>query len=92
MKSKGLKALRIPGPLGIQSTIMFSFSMISVSIMLIIAVVLYLRFSTSSRQETIHNTQRLMEQTGESLEDYLVSMRQISDTAYYYLIKENDFS
>lgn len=92
MKSKGLKALRIPGPLGIQSTIMFSFSMISVSIMLIIAIVLYLRFSTSSRQETIHNTQRLMEQTGESLEDYLVSMRQISDTAYYYLIKENDFS
>lgn len=92
MKSKGLKALRIPGPLGIQSTIMFSFSVISVSIMLIIAVVLYLRFSTSSRQETIHNTQRLMEQTGESLEDYLVSMRQISDTAYYYLIKENDLS
>ena len=92
MRSKGLKALRIPGTLGIQSTIMFSFSVISVSIMLIIAVVLYLRFSTSSRQETIHNTQRLMEQTGESLEDYLVSMRQISDTAYYYLIKENDFS
>lgn len=92
MKSKGLRALRIPGPRGIQATIMFSFSVISVSIMLIIAVVLYLRFSTSSRQETIHNTQRLMEQTGESLEDYLVSMRQISDTAYYYLIKENDFS
>lgn len=92
MRSKGLKALRIPGTLGIQSTIMFSFSVISVSIMLIIAVVLYLRFSTSFRQETIHNTQRLMEQTGESLEDYLVSMRQISDTAYYYLIKENDFS
>lgn len=33
-----------------------------------------------------------MEQTGESLEDYLVKMRQISDTLYYNVIKENDFS
>ena len=92
MKSKLLRAVRLPKPRGIQSTIMYSFSVISVSLMLIIALVLYLRFSTSSRQETIQSTQRLMEQTGESLEDYLVSMRQISDTAYYYLIKENDFS
>ena len=92
MKSKLLRAIRLPKPRGIQSTIMYSFSVISVSLMLIIALVLYLRFSTSSRQETIQSTQRLMEQTGESLEDYLVSMRQISDTAYYYLIKENDFS
>ena len=92
VKSKLLRAVRLPKPRGIQSTIMYSFSVISVSLMLIIALVLYLRFSTSSRQETIQSTQRLMEQTGESLEDYLVSMRQISDTAYYYLIKENDFS
>ena len=79
-------------PRGIQSTIMFSFSVISISIMLILGIVLYLRFSTSTREETIQSTRRLMEQTGESLEDYLVNMRQISDTAYYYLIKENDFS
>lgn len=36
--------------------------------------------------------QKLMEQTGESLEDYLVSMRQVSDTVYYNIIKESDFS
>ena len=29
---------------------------------------------------------------GESLEDYLVSMRQVSDTVYYNIIKESDFS
>lgn len=92
MKNKFLKHLKKVEPRGIQTTIMLSFSVISVSIMLILGVVLYLRFSNSSRQETIRSTQRLMEQTGESLEDYLVSMRQISDTAYYYLIKENDFS
>ena len=33
-----------------------------------------------------------MEQTAENLEDYLVSMRQISDTVYYNVIKESDFS
>ena len=92
VKDKLLKNMRRLEPRGIQSTIMFSFSVISISIMLILGIVLYLRFSTSTREETIQSTRRLMEQTGESLEDYLVNMRQISDTAYYYLIKENDFS
>ena len=63
VKSKLLRAVRLPKPRGIQSTIMYSFSVISVSLMLIIALVLYLRFSTSSRQETIQSTQRLREQT-----------------------------
>ena len=64
VKNKFLRAVRLKQPRGIQTTVMLSFSVISVSIMLIIAVVLYLRFSTSSRQETIQSTQRLMEQTG----------------------------
>ena len=32
-----------------------------------------------------------MEQTGETMEDYLVNMRQISDAVYYNVVKENDF-
>ena len=91
MRNKSLKYLKKLEPRGIQSTIMVTFSVISISIMLIIGIVLYVRFSNSSRQETIQSTRRLMEQTSETLEDYLVSMRRISDTAYYYLIKENDF-
>lgn len=75
-----------------QSTIMAVFSAISVSTMLILGVVLYFRFSATLRQEIIQGTQKLMEQTGENMEDYLVSMRQISDSAYYSVIKENDFS
>ena len=39
---------------------------------------MYVRFSTLSRQETIESSRKLMEQTGESMEDYLVNMRQIS--------------
>ena len=77
-------------PQKIQSAIMAAFSFISVSIMLILGVVMYIRFSASSRHEIIQSTKKLMEQTGENLEDYLVSMRQISDAVYYNVIKEQD--
>ncbi len=60
--------------------------------MLILGVVMYYRFSATSRQEIIQGTQKLMEQAGENMEDYLMSMRQISDAAYYNVIKESDFS
>src|SRR5699024_5781728 len=52
---------------------------------------LYMRFSALSRQEIIQTTEKMMEQTGETLEDYLVSMRQISDTVYYNVVKEGAF-
>lgn len=68
---------------------MAAFSFISISIMLILGVVMYIRFSASSRQEIILSTQKLMEQTGENLEDYLSNMRQISDAVYYNVIKEH---
>ncbi len=86
---KRLKKL-IPGE--IQSTLMVVFSVISVSIVLFMAIVIYFRFSTVSHREIIENTQKTIEQTNESLEDYLFDMRQISDAAYYNLVKETDFS
>ena len=52
---------------------------------------MYMRFSMLSRQETIESSRKLMEQTGESMEDHLVNMRQISDAVYYNVVKENDF-
>lgn len=75
-----------------QSTIMIAFSVISISIMLLLGSVMYIRFSALSRQEVIQSTKKLMKQTEEGLEDYLVSMRQISDALYYNVIKESDFS
>ena len=75
-----------------QSTVMVTFSVISISIILILAGVMYLRFSALSREESTQSTQKLMEQTGENLEDYLVQMRRISDAVYYNVIKESDFS
>lgn len=91
MENKYFRQLKKLKPREIQTTIMLAFSIVSISIMLILGVILYLRFSNSAREETINGTQKLMEQTGESMEAYLMSMRQISDTVYYNVIKENDF-
>ena len=79
-------------PREIQSTIMIAFSVVSISIMVILGAAMYIRFSNLARQETVQSTEMLMEQTGEYLEDYLVSMRQISDSIYYNVIKESDVS
>ena len=92
VRNKFLKYLNRLKPRGMQTTLMFSFSVISVFIMLILGTVLYIRFSNVSRDEIVETTRKLMEQTGENLEDYLVSMRQISDAVYYNVVKESDFS
>ncbi len=92
VENKYLNRLKKLKPKGIQSTIMLSFSVISISIMMILGILLYLRFSNAVREEMIQSTSKLMEQTGENLEDYLGSMRRISDAVYYNAIKENDFS
>ncbi len=92
MKNKCLVYLKKLKPKGIQSTIMIVFSVVSISIMMILGIAMYLRFSVISRNEVVVSTQKLMGQASEYLEDYLASMRQISDTVYYHVIKENDFS
>lgn len=91
MKKRFLQYVRAMKPGGIQSTLMLVFSFISVLTMLLMGVLMYMRFSMLSRQETIESSRKLMEQTGESMEDYLVNMRQISDAVYYNVVKENDF-
>ncbi len=91
MKNKVSRWLKRLKPGEIQSTIMLVFTMISVVIMLFMGIAMYVRFSSFSWQEIMDSTQKLMEQTGEGMEDYLVNMRQVSDAAYYDVIKEHDF-
>lgn len=92
VKHRIVSRIRKIEPRGLQSTIMIAFSLVSFFIMLVLGIVLYLRFSTLAREETIRSTQKVMEQAGENLEDYLVSMRRISDAIYYNVIKESDFA
>ena len=61
MKNKYFRQLKKMKPKEIQTTIMLAFSIVSISIMLILGVILYLRFSNSAREETINGTQKLME-------------------------------
>lgn len=92
MKIKFWEYMRRLKPKGMQSTVMLAFSLISVSIMLILGVVMYMKFSALFQREMIQDTETLMEQTKVRLEEYLIAMRQISDTVYYNVIKENDLS
>lgn len=75
-----------------QSTVMMTFSIVSISLLLLIGAAMYLRFSAAAREEITQSALKLIEQSGENLEDYLVSMRRISDAVYYNVIKENDFA
>lgn len=92
MKSNYLKYIKKLKPKGMQSLIMITVCAISISVMMISGIIIYIRFFASFKQEIIQNTETLMEQTKENLEDYLISMRQISDAVYYNVIKEDDFS
>ena len=67
-------------PGNIQSIIMLSFSLLSLAIML----------ADASQDSIIESNHKVMDQTIDSVESYLVNMRQVSDAAYYYVIKEND--
>lgn len=91
MKIRYLDKLKVFRTKSIQTTLMLVFSVSSIVIMLIFGAVAYIMFSALSRHEIVQTTQKMMEQTGETLEDYLMSMRQISDTVYYNVIKEGDF-
>lgn len=91
MENKYFNNLKKLEPRGMQSIIMVVFSVISISIMLILGSLMYIRFSMSSKEKMLQNSVTMMNQTGENMEDYLVSMRQVSDTIYYNVIKENDF-
>ena len=91
MKRKLFQCLKKLKPGEIQTTLMLVVSGISLVTMFLMGIIMYMRFSTLSRQETIESSRKLMEQTGETMEDYLVNMRQISDAVYYNVVKENDF-
>lgn len=77
-------------PGDIQSTIMIAFSVIATLIIICMGVMVYWRFSDITQQNIVENNQKIMKQTVDSIENYLVNMRQISDAAYYDVIKEND--
>lgn len=77
-------------PQSIQITIAISFTIVSLFSMGILGVSLYSRFVNKMQDMTTQSAAQLLNQTAINLEDYLRSMRRISDAMYYSVIKDKD--
>lgn len=67
-----------------------SFTLIAGIGMILLGVILYNQFSIRSQSTMTENAGRFLGQTKRSVEDYLRSMRRISDALYYSSIKNKD--
>ncbi|MBE5822430.1 MAG: sensor histidine kinase [Butyrivibrio sp.] len=80
------------GPRSVQATISVSFTIVALVCMLAMGVALYQRFYVRSEKMLTDSAQTLLDQTVVNLEDYLRSMRRVSDAIYYNVIKDEDLS
>ena len=76
----------------IQFTIAVSFTVVSIGTMLILGIGLYRILVGRMENMTTGSTEQLLNQTAINLENYLKNMRGVSDTVYYSVIKNKDFS
>ncbi len=79
-------------PRSIQVTVSVSFTVVALVCMISMGVALYQRFSVRSEKMLTDSAQLSLAQTVISLEDYLRSMRRMSDAIYYDVIKDQDIS
>ena len=84
--------MRRLGPRSVQATISVSFTIVALVCMLAMGVALYQRFYVRSEKMLTDSAQTLLDQTVVNLEDYLRSMRRVSDAIYYNVIKDEDLS
>lgn len=69
-----------------------SFTMIAVIGMLAIGVIFYSTYTKSAKQQTVEDNMQLVNQVELNLTNYLRNMMRISDSLYYNVIKDTDFS
>jgi len=79
-------------PRSIQSTLLISFTAVSLISMVFLCLMLYGQFSRSAVKMTTESSSQLLSQSATRLESYLLSMRRISDAMYYDVIKDTDLS
>ncbi len=79
-------------PRSIQVTVLVSFTVVALICMLAMGIALYQRFSVRSEKMLTYGTEQTLDQTVLTLEDYLRSMRRMSDAIYYNVIKDQDIS
>ena len=79
-------------PRSIQVTVAVSFTVVALVCMLAMGVALYQRFSVRSEKMLTDGAEQTLDQAVIALEDYLRSMRRMSDAIYYNVIKDQDIS
>ena len=79
-------------PRSIQVTVSVSFTVVALVCMLAMGIALYQRFSVRSEKMLTDSFELTLSQTVINLEDYLRSMRRMSDAIYYNVIKDEDIS
>lgn len=70
--------------------LLMSFMIFSVFLILFLSSVLYAQFSIRLRMNQENQSEQLLKQGGIQLEEYLLSMRRISDALYYNVVKGTD--
>ena len=86
------KFLRGIGTGSIQVTIAVSFTVVALVCMLAMGIALYQRFAVRSEKMLTDSAELTLEQSVITLEDYLRSMRRMSDAIYYNVVKDQDIS
>ncbi len=84
--------MRRGAPPSIQVAISVSFTVVALVCMLAMGIALYERFSIRSEKMLTDSAELTLDQTVLNLEDYLRSMRRMSDAIYYNVIKDQDIS
>ena len=76
----------------LQHIISVSFTIVAATGMIIVGGTFYIRFINSSEDIISKNNVQMLDQVNLNLDSYLRSMRKISNTTYYNIIKKTDFS
>ena len=84
--------MRSAVPRSIQVTVSVSFTVVALVCMLAMGIALYQRFAVRSEKMLTDGAELTLDQTVINLEDYLRSMRRMSDAIYYNVIKDQDIS
>ncbi len=77
-------------PMSVQVGLALSFTVVSLFAMGVFGVTMYHLFVNRMESMMSENAEQLLDQTAINLENYLKSMRRISDSMYYTVIKDKD--
>ena len=76
----------------IQMIISLSFTAISIVSMAFMGIAFYTHFMSTTRNNVIENNKQILNQVSWNLNTYLRNMMSVSDTMYYSVIKNKDFT